>query len=163
LGSKTKNRDQRLGIEYSGSKTMDRRLVTWGQRLKIEDLMGLMTRWDRRLRNKDSLGLGSKTGLLGSKTQDLRLFWIEDTLGSNKTWGNRLRNGDSSGSKTGLFWDRRPSMKKSFGSKTRWDQRLVGIKDWRSKTGFVGFEDSLGSKTWDQRLVVIKDSGSKTC
>jgi hypothetical protein len=152
-----------------GSKTQDRRLdgiddllgskSRWDRRLG--DSLGSNKTWDRRLRNKDSLG--SKTGLLGSKTQDQRLFWIKDTLGSNKTWGHRLRNGDSSGSKTGLFWDRRPSMKKSFGSKTRWDQRLVGIKDWRSKTGFVGFEDSLGSKTWDQRLVVIKDSGSKTC
>ncbi len=121
-----------------------------------EDVMGLMTRWERRLRNKDSLGLGSKNGLLGSKTQDQRLFWIEDTLGSNKTWGNRLRNGDSSGSKTGLFWDRRPSMKKSFGSKTRrdqrleikdrvrWIRRLLGIEDLGSKT------EDLGSMSWDR-------------
>ncbi len=46
--------------------------------------------------------------------------------------------------------------------KTLLDRRLVGNKDWRSKTGFVGVEDSLGSKTWDPRLVVIEDLGSKT-
>jgi hypothetical protein len=139
LGSKTQ--DQRLdGIDDSlGSKSR------WDRRLGSS--LGSSKTWDRRLRNKDSLGVALKTGLLGSKTQDRRLFWIEDTLGSNKTWGHRLRNGYSPGSKTGLFWDQRASMKKLFGSKTRWDRRLVGNKDWRSKTGFVGFEDSLGSKT----------------
>jgi hypothetical protein len=77
-------------------------------------------------------------------------------------------------------WDRRLlGIKDSFGSKICWDQSLVAIKDWRSKTRFVGIEDletrwdqrlgikdfwgqrlgveDLGSKTWDQRLVGIKD------
>jgi hypothetical protein len=128
---------------------MDRQLVTWGQRLKIKDLMGLMTRWDRRV-----VGIEDSEARWGQ----VRLG-IEDS-GTKTRWGWHWRLG---------CWDRRLRIKDSFGSKTRWDRIRLGVIDSGTDTrrdrrlGCFGIKDPVWKNCLDRRLVGIEDSlGTKT-